>query len=103
MTHTPGPWEAGTNPKYNPDRNPSNFYVVRPKGEFPHGGWIADCGYPYDEEREANAYLIAAAPELLEALEWAERALAPFSKEPAEKSGMALIRAAILKAKGQSQ
>ncbi|MDJ0513109.1 MAG: hypothetical protein QNJ62_06665 [Methyloceanibacter sp.] len=56
-----------------------------------------------DEMTEEQAHLVAAAPELLEALEWAERALAPFSKEPAEKSGMALIRAAILKTKGQSQ
>jgi hypothetical protein len=46
---------------------------------------------------EDAARLIAAAPDLLAALQWAERALAPFSKEPAEQSGMAMIRAAIAK------
>lgn len=64
--HTPGPWEAGRNPKWDAGR--SNGWVVRPAGEFPHGRWIADCGYPGEPEREANARLIAAAPEMLEAL-----------------------------------
>ena len=38
------------------------------------------------------------ASEMLTALKWAEAALAPFSKEPAEKSGISLLRAAIAKA-----
>lgn len=61
--HTPGPWEAGPNPK----GICSNEYVVRPAGEFPHGRWVADCGMG-DEESVANARLIAAAPEMLAAL-----------------------------------
>ena len=42
--------------------------------------------------REINA-------ELLKACIWAEKALAPFSKEPAEKSGISILRAAIARAK----
>lgn len=55
-----------------------------------------------EEEGEQVAHLIAAAPDLLEALKWAERALAPFSKDPAEKSGMNLIRTALAKAQPPS-
>ena len=51
--HTPEPWEYGTFPKWQPGR--SNYHVVRPQGEFPHGGWIADFGYPCDDVAEANA------------------------------------------------
>jgi hypothetical protein len=62
---TPGPWEAGSNPK----GIGSNDWVVRPRGEFPHGEWIADVGYgSTDPERRANARLIAAAPEMCDAL-----------------------------------
>jgi hypothetical protein len=50
------------------------------------------------EESAANARLIAAAPELLEMAKWAEAAIAPFSREPAEKSGISRLRAAIAKA-----
>ena len=58
-----------------------------------------------DEMLEANAKLIVRAvnchDDLLAALEWAERALAPYSKDPAEGSGMHKIRAAITKARGE--
>ena len=61
---TPGPWECGVNPQgYF-----SNEVVIRPKGQFPHGLWIADCGPRADKERNANACLIAAAPDLYEML-----------------------------------
>jgi len=33
-----------------------------------NGDWIADCGLEGDNEAEANAHLIAAAPEMYEAL-----------------------------------
>ena len=39
--------------------------------------------------------LLASHERLRVALVWAERALAPFSKEPAEKSGINLIREAL--------
>lgn len=49
-----------------------------------------------------KAPLVSAAPDLLAAAKWAEAALAPFSKDPAEKSGISLLRAAIAKAEGRS-
>jgi hypothetical protein len=55
-----------------------------------------------DEEVMAVAHLASAAPDLLEALVWAEAVLAPFSTSPAEKSGINLIRAAIAKANGDA-
>jgi len=67
--HTPGPWEFGINPR----GGYSNGVVVRPAGEFPHGLWIADCGCEYDEERQANARLMASSPELLAACEKADQ------------------------------
>lgn len=64
MPHTPGPWNTG---------GVMTRVEVQPKG------WrvpmcVADChpaGYPPESEAErvANARLIAAAPDLLEALE----------------------------------
>jgi hypothetical protein len=69
VKHTPGPWEAGVNIKA--EEHASNELVVRPKGEFPHGAWIADCGRSNDKEQRANACLIAAAPEILSALKMA--------------------------------
>ena len=60
--HTQGPWQAiGTMVRGRYALGENN----RP------GGLIADCGGYYTPETSANARLIAAAPELLEALKWA--------------------------------
>lgn len=64
--HTPGPWKIiQTNgmPKIN--------MVSPPIG----GGFIARIGYPPIGSRDANARLIAAAPELLEACKEASKFL----------------------------
>ena len=54
--HTPGPWRS------------ESPYVSAPSGE--HRKMVADCDqYLSDDECEANTRLIAAAPELLAALE----------------------------------
>lgn len=57
---TPGPWRVHTRA------------VAHVTSEY---GAVANCGDWYDskrlDEQQYNAYLIAAAPELLEALEWA--------------------------------
>ena len=62
--HTPGPWEASGNLVRSPMHQPEGL---------PRGVQIVECrdGYflPHTEEAKANARLIAAAPELLEALE----------------------------------
>jgi hypothetical protein len=56
--HTPGPWHHG---KAMGD----HFYVEHEEGD------IASINYQKDvKEREANAKLISAAPDLLEALAW---------------------------------
>ena len=65
VKHTQGPWEFGPN---HSSTGLAGQLVVRPAGEFPHGEWVADVGSMYDDHREANARLIAAAPELLAAL-----------------------------------
>ncbi|MDH0851826.1 hypothetical protein N5D66_28090 [Delftia tsuruhatensis] len=61
--HTPGPWEAMGTWVRSPMHQPEGL---------PRGVQIAECrdGYflPHTPEAKANARLIAAAPELLEAL-----------------------------------
>ena len=61
--YTPGPWEAMGTWVRSPMHQPEGL---------PRGVQIAECrdGYflPFTEEAKANARLIAAAPELLEAL-----------------------------------
>lgn len=63
--------------------------------------WVQFSPEGWDEMQEANACLIVAAPDMLAACKWAEAVLAPFSKEPAEKAGINLLRAAIAKAEGR--
>ncbi len=94
-THTPGPWKV--------------FWAEGKRHMFigigaMDGEGVTDPHFNLwggtEEQAAANARLIAAAPDLLAACRWAESALAPFSKDPAEKSGIALLRAAIAKATG---
>jgi hypothetical protein len=103
--HTPGPWRSIIDDSGgqwsgwplcvvavdDPDRD-----VVRPGGQWPY-----DWG-PATSQREAvaNARLIAAAPDLLEAL---QRAL-PYVEDASDSAALVdqeFIRAAICKATGQ--
>lgn len=65
--HTPGPWQSRFNSQY---RRHEVVQVVS-------GDWVACCDrYPWDESTgKSNGDLIAAAPELLEALERCYRLL----------------------------
>lgn len=95
--HTPGPWVA-----QREETEDSEKYVIDASG----GGYtvcvaVTICGRGEDE---ANASLIAAAPELLSACEHAVTLLSPF-----EDAGLSLglgpdalypIKSAIVKAKG---
>ena len=67
MEHTPGPWRV-VRPEYTNEHLTRIVPRVRQDGSFP---FYCSLG---GENREANARLIAAAPELLEAcrelLEW---------------------------------
>ena len=103
--HTPGPWMV---PHFATDADCNCQYVL---SDNQHGmGAIATVHHDGEtdgrhnepmEIAQANARLIAAAPELLTALIWAEAAIAPFSKDPQEKSGINMARAAIAKATGK--
>ena len=65
--HTPGPWEVQT------DR----YTVTAQKPGAPYTFVVAECP-GYAKEREPNARLIAAAPEMYAALKWAGEILAEY-------------------------
>ena len=97
MEHTPGPWKVGV-------------HATGPSGQgrmevTTHDGfWLADV--LNSKEQEANARLIAAAPEMLEALTFWERwsRYHPHKESHSENcdfcKGNRLARAAIKAAKG---
>ena len=85
---TPGPWEV------MPERD---WIVVMPENcDIGHGKKYVACGGGNKEVNNANARLIAAAPELLAAL---EAMLVTFYKP--DSNACKLARAAISKAKGE--
>jgi predicted metal-dependent hydrolase len=95
MTHTPGPWTVYSQPNQS-------------SGDEGDTAWWYSLEAPADgstfAEHEANARLIAAAPEMNDALKYAENVLA---KDPASDRGhkmkaLRLIRAAIAKAEGNT-
>ena len=103
MEYTKGPW------KYEPE---STDYIINPK-DFEcfkgvvHGGklnmalcvMIADC---LEAEVEANARLIAAAPEMYEALKEAENFFVVAKAYiPPHGNTLRLVQQAIAKAEGQ--
>ena len=77
--HTPGPWEADA--KLGQVYGAFEYSSCGPSGK----AFVADVGFPlgeaigksrvYSQKQEANLRLIAAAPEILEALERAKRVL----------------------------
>ena len=92
IKHTPGPW-------FTHREGFSTVYVEARIG----GGLIqevAACGPTAEghEQQEANARLIAAAPDLLEALKWVQRAVVDDSPDM-----WASISSAIAKAEGNKQ
>ena len=115
--HTPGPWEIEPlQGKYYGTRILLDSGVIevwtdgsrppKPSEREIADGWTPDVGMNHVESEEdyANARLIAAAPELLEALRALYKVLEPaegdFSK--AEQFAMELARAAIRKATGEA-
>lgn len=101
MKHTPGPWVA--------PKEQGNLILPKRNWEDQQIGAIANgmqiLVYPCDTmETEANARLIAAAPDLLEACKWAHQFLV--SRKDIPPVGEAaqifdLIAAAIAKAEGK--
>lgn len=65
MEHTPGPWFASRD-----DGNEGNYVSVEDRVIADTYGYFCDTGLELpEEEAEANARLIATAPELLEAVQ----------------------------------
>lgn len=93
IKHTPGPWKCEPRPDEWDDDDPA-FYITHPATQCPDTTIV-------NLDNEADARLIAAAPDLLEAL---ERSLSWLSSYP---GGNALncynqARAAISKARGEN-
>lgn len=107
--HTPGPWAVHHNPDWNQwsvrSANPSGLADAPIYYELADriGGHVLGESFDDYSEVEANARLIAAAPELLEALEqfvaWVD---APCESAFSD-SQLASARAAIAKATGESK
>jgi hypothetical protein len=94
--HTPGPWDYSA--KLSASENHRGFRI------WEHGdSWVLADVMPMDEDGkqgEANARLIAAAPELLEALKTCLLIVEHLAAESAPTT-IAEARAAIAKATGQ--
>lgn len=92
MTHTPGPWHIAKSGNIQSQHGITVAVPYGPAGKF----------VDVEPEHQANAHLIASAPELLMALE----ALAPMFGRPgvAEDYGDEILKAeaAIAKAKGET-
>jgi hypothetical protein len=89
--HTPGPWKS------------KNTVVFNPQGDTPEGHWqLAACQGP---NGTANARLIAAAPDLLAALEGLLNEVEKAGNANADDYGWPTVvpqaRAAIAKARNQ--
>jgi len=75
--HTPGPWHVREG--IHPDYLTGIYAMTDENGESQIAEALVNSvnneSYSYPEDAEANAYLIAAAPELLEALKTTQSAL----------------------------
>lgn len=85
MSHTPGPWKV----------DPDNMNV------FAKGLLAQTYGHVHNGERRANAYLIAAAPEMLKALEKVETMVKSLIGPNLGTSDWACVTKAISKARGE--
>ena len=90
MSHTPGPWEVAENLFGNTASYEVYANVETKSGK---GGYTRICQIT-PRDQKANAALIAAAPELLEALEYAIAQVPELASVPG-------IDAAIRKARGE--
>lgn len=105
MSYTPGPWIADG--KLVHAENGSALYIAECQNVGVGERW-SGTDYASEPHAEANARLIAAAPELLEVLESIEMRLDAFNEAqrdmPADSVWVCLekARAAIAKAKGET-
>jgi hypothetical protein len=99
MKFTPGPWEFVA--KLTASENHRGFFI-RAKKPTRNGKWALAEVQPGDEDGAlgwANACLIAAAPELLDAAKWAIAVFA--ANTPEEASVLNRLQTAIAKADGK--
>jgi len=98
MSHTPGPWSVspGLNPGLEGDGGKKSIVI------FGDVAGDEECGVLGNtpEQQQANARLIAAAPELLAAVQAAECFISEFSGPKTDKL-KGTIAAAIAKATGE--
>lgn len=97
--HTPGPWEIS---KHGTPAHSPQFGVYAPNS--PWNG-VNDLAIVKDDNAEANAQLIAAAPDLIEACKMAEEFLrleCDCSESDDDGNPLKELRAAIAKAEGNS-
>ena len=102
--HTPGPWSIGELSPGKPyvfvDEERTIALLYDKRTSFPQAS-ISDNQYLYEGQAEANARLIAAAPDLLEALEGMKRIHGNCGASPLEQEICAKMDAAIAAARGE--
>ena len=95
--HTPGPWQTD---QAEHDAPYQDIRIHAGKGSI-CSVWIDDAPlHDYNAEQRANARLIAAAPDLLEALKQTRDAFIGISIE-VQADALRVARAAIAKAEGE--
>ena len=99
--HTPGPWSIFSHPN-SPRLRPkrlTRYFEIAPKA----GPALAILPEGRADIQEVNARLIAAAPDLLEALKGAYDEIRPDGPPHGTKDPLPKIRAAIDKAEGRTE
>jgi hypothetical protein len=91
---TPGPWQTNGSHIYGPD--PERELVAQAHGDG-EGAWSTIGG----SRMCANRDLIAAAPDMYEALKTLERLFSLWNLDYEEDSALEVARAALAKAKGK--
>lgn len=97
--HTPGPWTVGPKPYYHCRiyASSENHAIARTYGPELNGIGVCSLTGP---QNEADARLIAAAPDLLESLRGLYAAMACYEKTPEETLALDYASEAIAKATG---
>lgn len=101
VKHTPGPWSVGY------ENTGGGYTVMSGPLRVAHTSIQALACRPdgrpiFEEEAKANGYLVAAAPEMLDALRAAERELYQVPPDdPEQERVLTTVRAAIAKAEGR--
>ena len=94
MSHTPGPWKAD-------DKGKAVFIPLRAHHCEQLGIQVGFVSWEDDKESLANARLIAAAPDLLEVLQWFMPFIESEQDDERQAPWVEKARAAIAKAEGE--